>query len=142
MRKPYIILIFVAILAIGLGEFYYEKMKYTKSINEIWIGYNYTKFGKNVIKFKPVNIEKQEKLNQLEEIFLFSKKIEKPIVDLAKYDVQLSFRSPIDKTVEYSSLLWFTKSGAIIKINGFNGFRSVGIENAKSIKNIINYIEL
>jgi len=117
-------------------------MKFTKAKNEIWIGYNHTKFGKNVTKFKPGNVEKQEKLNQLEEIYLFSKKIEKPIVDLAKYDVQLSFRSPIDKTVEYSSLLWFTKSGAIIKINGFNGFRSVGIENAKSIKNIINYIEL
>lgn len=142
MRKPYIILIFVAILAIGLGGFYYETMKYTKSNNEIWIGYNYTKFGKNVIEFKPVNVEKQDKLNHLEEIYLFSKKIEKPIVDITKYDVQLSFRSPIDETVEYSSLLWFTESGAIIKINGFNGYRSVGIENAKSIKNIINYIEL
>ncbi|MGG0174796.1 hypothetical protein [Gottfriedia acidiceleris] len=142
MRKSYIFLICVAILALCLGGFYFGKMKYTKTKNEILIGYNYTKFGKNVIKFKPVKVEKQAKLNQLEKIFLFSKKIEKPIVDLAKYDVQLLFRSPIDETVEYSSLLWFTKSGAIIKINGFNGFRSVGIENAKSIKNIINYIEL
>ncbi|MES9684445.1 hypothetical protein ABWK22_16405 [Gottfriedia acidiceleris] len=142
MRKPYIFLICVVILSLCLGGFYFEKMKFTKAKNEIWIGYNHTKFGKNVTKFKPGNVEKQEKLNQLEEIYLFSKKIEKPIVDLAKYDVQLLFRSPIDKTVEYSSLLWFTKSGAIIKINGFNGFRSVGIENAESIKNIINYIEL
>jgi len=142
LRKPNIFLISVAILALCLGGFYFEKMKNTKARNEICIGYNYTKFGKNVIKFNPVKVEKQVKLNKLEEIYLFSKKIEKPIVDLATYDVQLSFRSPIDETVEYSSLLWFTKNGAIIKINGFNGFRSVGIENAKSIKNIINYIEL
>jgi len=142
LRKPYLFLICVVILALCLGGFYCEKMKNTKVKNEIWIGYNYTKFEKNVIKFKPVKVEKRAKLNQLEEIFLYSKKIEKPIVDLAKYDVQLSFRSPIDETVEYSSLLWFTKSGAIIKINGFNGYRIVGIENAKSIKNIINFIEL
>ncbi|PFH81724.1 hypothetical protein [Bacillus sp. AFS088145] len=142
MRKPYIFLICLAILALCLGGFYFEKMKYTKAKNEILIGYNYTKFGENIIKCKPVKVAKQAKLNQLEEIFLFSKKVEKPIVDLAKYDIQLSFRSPIDETVEYSSLLWFTKSGAVIKINGFNGYRSVGIENAKSIKNIINYIEL
>ncbi len=142
MREPYIFLICLAILALCLGGFYFEKMKYTKTKNEILIGYNYTKFGENIIKCKPVKVAKQAKLNQLEEIFLFSKKIEKPIVDLAKYDIQLSFRSPIDKTVEYNSLLWFTKSGAIIKINGFNGYRSVGIENAKSIKNIINFIEL
>ncbi|MEH7455177.1 hypothetical protein [Gottfriedia acidiceleris] len=142
MRKPYIFLICLAILALCLGGFYFEKMKYTKTKNEILISYNYTKFGEKIIKCKPVKVAKQAKLNQLEEIFLFSKKVEKPIVDLAKYDIQLSFRSPIDETVEYSSLLWFTKSGAIIKINGFNGYRSVGIENAKSIKNIINYIEL
>ncbi|MEE6449168.1 hypothetical protein RAH41_01195 [Gottfriedia acidiceleris] len=109
MRKPYIFLICVVILALCLGGFYFEKMKYTKTKNELWIGYNYTKFGKNVTKFIPVNVEKREKLNQLEKIYLFSKKIEKPIVDLAKYDVQLSFRSPLDKTVENSSFLWFTK---------------------------------
>ncbi|PGL69439.1 hypothetical protein [Bacillus sp. AFS055030] len=142
MRKAYKFLIFASILALCLGGFYFEKMKHSKTKNEIWIGYNYTKFGKNVIKFEPVKVEKQEKLNQLEEIFLFSKKIDKPILDLSKYDVQLSFRSPIDQTVEYSSLLWFTNSGAIIKINGFNGYRSIGIEKANSIKNIINYIEL
>ncbi|MEH7511416.1 hypothetical protein V7146_01540 [Gottfriedia acidiceleris] len=142
MRKPYIFLICIAIIGLCLGGLYFENMKFTKAKNEIWIGYNYTKFGKDVIKFKSINVEKQAKLNQLEEIFLFSKKIENPIVDLAKYDVQLTFRSPIDKTVEYSSLLWFTKSGAIIKINGFNGYRSVSIDNSKSIKNIINYIEL
>ncbi|PEJ46707.1 hypothetical protein CN692_25755 [Bacillus sp. AFS002410] len=140
MKKPYIILIIVTVFAMFLAGFYYERM-HIKSNKEIWIGYNYTKFGKNEISFKPMYIERQSGINQLEEIFLYSKIIDHPTVDLAKYDIQLSFKSPVDQSFEYSSLLWFTKSGAILKLNGFNGFRSVNIDNAESIKKIIKYTE-
>ncbi|PGS49319.1 hypothetical protein [Bacillus sp. AFS041924] len=138
MKRPYIFLIIIAICIGG----YYFGLNNNKPKNEIWIGYNYTKIGKNVISFIPVKVESKTKLKQLEEIFLYSQKLEHPTVDLATYDVQLTFRSPVEENVEYSSLLWFTKSGAVIKINAFNGYRSVGIENAKSIKKIINYTEL
>lgn len=141
MKKPYLLLIAIGIFAVFLGGFQYVKTIKAHSNNEIWIGYNRTNKSRSIIDFKRVNLGSQSKVDQLEEILLFGKTIEKPKVDLGEYDIQLSFKVP-DNIKSYNFLIWFTNNGALIKMNRLNKFHAyISLDNQDTnlVKEIIQY---
>ncbi|MET3194890.1 hypothetical protein [Bacillus sp. OAE603] len=142
MKKTYLIVIAVSVLAIFLFGFQYGKRIYEKPTREITVGINKSNKNRNVIEFKQVKLDNQSTIDKLELIFLFSNDIDKPSNDLGNYDVQLSFKNGKKSVSSYSFNIWFTKEGdSIIQMNGINRqqYRSLDKNNTNSLKEIIKY---
>ena len=139
LKKPFIILMIISVLALFLGGFEYVKTIYHKPSKELWVGYNKSNENRNVIEFKNIKVARQSIVDKLEKILLYSKKTQK--VDLSNYDVQVTFKNPNDKVNSYSTLILFTNEGAVIKMNGFSVYRRINKADARFIKELINYKE-